>query len=102
MVAKSVIKISFNEKTVALPTVFLDGLHFLDSYWQFCHININIINCDGAFLVLELKHSNNVIIKNCTFGNWTFTQVQHVLIKNCSRSNTITGHFSTSLNFNNS
>ena len=75
-------------------------LHFLDSHWQFSGVDINMINCDTAFLVLELKHSNNVIIKNCTFGNWTFTQVQHVVIKNCS--NAFAEGFSASLNFNNS
>ena len=81
MVVKSEIKISLNEKTITLPTVSLDGLHFLGSHWQFSGVDINMINCHAAFLVLELKHSNNVIIKNCTFGNWTFTQVQHVEIK---------------------
>ena len=59
-----------------------------------------MMNCDAASLVLELKHSNNVIIKNCIFGNWTFTQVQHVVIKNCS--NAIAESFSASLIFNNS
>ena len=100
MVLNSEIKISFNGKTAEFPTVFMDGLHFLDSYWQFYQVNINMMNCDAAFLVLEFKHSNNVIIENCTFGNWTFTQVQHVIIKNCS--NGFAGGFSASLNFNNS
>ena len=100
MVLNSEIKISFNGKTAEFPTVFMDGLHFLDSYWQFYQVNINMMNCDAAFLVLEFKHSNNVIIENCTFGNWTFTQVQHVIIKNCS--NGYAGGFSASLNFNNS
>ena len=100
MVVKSEIKISLNEKTIALPTVFMDGLHFLDSHWQFSGVNINMIKCHAAFLVLELKYSHNVIIKNCIFGNWTFTQVQHVVIKNCS--NSIAEGFSASLIFNNS
>ena len=69
MVVKSEIKISFNEKTVALPTVFMDGLHFHDSHWQSSGVDINMIKCHAAFLVLELKHSKNVIIDNCTFGN---------------------------------
>ena len=99
-VVKSEIKISFNGKTAEFPTVFMDGLHFHDSHWQFFHVNINMINCDAAFLVLELKHSNNVIIKNCIFGNWTFTQAQHVIISNCS--NSIAEGFSASLIFNNS
>ena len=102
MVVNSEIKISFNGKTAKFPTVFMDGLHFLGSHWQFSQININMMNCHAAFLVLEFKHSNNVIIKNSTFDNWTFTQVQYVVIKNCSSSNTITRSFSTSLNFNNS
>ena len=100
MMVKSEIKLSLNEKTITLPTVFMDGLHFLDSHWQFSGVDISMINCDTAFLVLELKHSNSVIIKNCTFGNWTFTQVQHVEIKN--RSNALAEGFSASLNFNNS
>ena len=39
-------------------------------------------------------------MKNCTFGNWTFTEVQHVVITNCS--NSIAEGFSTTLNFKNS
>ena len=59
-----------------------------------------MIDCHAAFLVLELKYSQRVIVNNCTIGNWTFTQVQQVVIKNCS--NSITKRLSTTLNFNNS
>ena len=99
-VAKSKIKIFFNQKTADFPTVFMDGLNFFQSYWQFSRVNINMINCNAAFLMFELKYSKNIIVNNCTFGNWTFTQVQQVIIKECS--NSIPEGFSISLNFNNS
>ena len=100
MVAKSEMKIFFKEKTPDFPTIFMDGLNFLKSYWQFSHVNVNMINCHAAFLLLGLKYSKKVIMNNCTFGNWTFTQVHDVLIKN--GSNSIGNGFITTLNFNNS
>ena len=81
MATKSEIKILCNEKTADFPTVFMDGLNFLQSYWQFSLVNLNMMNCHAAFLILELKYSQRVIVNNCTFGNWTFTQVQHIVIK---------------------
>ena len=67
-------------------TVFMHGLNFLDSHWQFSHVNLNMTNCETAFLSLELKYLTNANIENCTFGNWTFKQVQNVIIKNCSNT----------------
>ena len=59
-----------------------------------------MIKCDAASLTLKLTNLRNVTIENCTFGNWTFRQVGHVIVKN-SRSSTLK-NVPTSLNFYNS
>ena len=86
MLAKSKLRIMLNKKTTEVITIFMNGLKFLDSYWQFLDVNVNMINCHAASLTLELKYSISVIVENCTFGNWIFTKVQKVFIKNCSNS----------------
>ena len=86
MLAKSNLNFSSNKKVSDPVTIFMDGLSFLNSYWQFSHVNLNMINCETPFLTLKLKYSTNVIIDNCTFGDWTFKQVQKVIIKNCSNT----------------
>ena len=62
--------------------IMLNGLNFLNSYWKFYGVNVEIINCHAASLLLELNHITNVIIHNCTFGNWKFIKVQNAFIKN--------------------
>ena len=100
MLTRSDIRISLDEKTFESQTIFMDGLDLPNSYWQLSHINLNMINCNAAFLILELKYSRNVTIDNCTFGNWTFKHVCQISINNCS--NTIETDFLTSINFDNS
>ena len=78
--------------------ISLDGLNFLNSYWMFYGVNVEILNCHTASLVLELKYIINAIIQNCTFGNWTFKRVQNMLIKDCNNI----FDFPTTLNFINS
>ena len=78
----------------------MDGLTFLNSYWQFFGVNVKMVKCDAASLTLELKYVSNINIDKCMFGNWTFRQVKQVIIKN-SR-NSVNKGFSTSLNFHNS
>ena len=80
--------------------IVLDGLHFLNSYWMFYGVNVEILNCHAVSMVLELKNLKHAIIQNCTFGNWTFIEVQNAFIKNCN----IVFHedVSTSLKFLNS
>ena len=80
--------------------IILDGLNFLNSYWKLYGVNVEIINCNAASLVLELNHLKHVIIHNCTFGNWTFSKVQNAFIKNCN--NVFDEDVSTSLKFYNS
>ena len=97
MLGKSSLIILMNEKTPHTCTVDMDGLSFLKSYWHFNSVNLKIINCYAAFLTLDLKYATNVFIENSTFGNWTFTQVQHIFVKNSSTSY-VSGAL-TSLNF---
>ena len=78
----------------------MDGLTFLNSYWQFVGGNVKMVKCDAASLILELKYLSNINIDKCTFGNWTFRQAKQAIIKN-SR-NSINKEFSTSLSFYNS
>ena len=80
--------------------IILDGLNFLNPHWIFHQINLHMINCHAASLVLELNNLAHLTIQNCTFGNWTFTQVQKALIKNCN--NAFGEYFATSLRFYNS
>ena len=100
MLAETDVKILQNEKSNFPLTVFMDGLNFLNSHWQLLGVNINLLTCHAASLTLELNYSVNVTVDNCTFGNWTFRQVNHVLIKN-SR-NAISQDFPTSLIFDSS
>ena len=79
------VKISLNEKSTQPFTVFIDGLKFLNSYWQFFGVNVWMVKYDAVSLTLELTNIRNATIENCTFGNWTFSQVEHVIMKN-SRS----------------
>ena len=98
--AETDVKISPNEKSSQPPTVFIDGLNFLNSYWQFFVVNVWMVKCDAASLTLELTNIRNVTIENCTFGNWTFRQVEDFMIKN-SR-NSVLKDFPTLLRFYNS
>ena len=63
-------------------------------------INVEIINCNAAWLVLELNYLTYATIQNCTFGNWTFREVHNAFIKNCN--NVIDKGASTSLKIFNS
>ena len=80
--------------------IILDGLTFLNSYWKFYGVNVEIINCHAASLVLELQHLAHAIIQNCTFGYWKFRKVQNTFIKNCN--NVFHEDVPTSLKFYNS
>ena len=84
MLEKSNLKFSSNEKVSETMTVLMDELNFLNSHWQFSHVNLNMTNCETVFLALEIKYSINVSIENCSFGDWTFKEVQNVIIRNCS------------------
>ena len=86
MLAETDVKISLNEKSTQLVTVFMDSLNFVNSYWQFFGVNVGRVKCDAASLTLDLTNLRNVTIENCTFGNWTFRQVDHIIIKNSSTS----------------
>ena len=97
MLAKSDIMILTNEKTTFCCTVVLDGLSFLKSRWQFYSVNLKMINCYAAILVMKIEDVRNVTIENSIFGNWLFDQVQHVSLRNCSGS--IVKGFSTLLAF---
>ena len=59
-----------------------------------------MIDCHASSLTLELKDLTDATIQNCTFGNWTFRQVQNIYIENVT--NTFNDDISTSLNFYNS
>ena len=85
---KSKIKISIEQKATDLPTLLMDGLYDFISgaYWQLFGVNLNMINCHTTFLTLELKKSTNIKAENSTFGEWKFTEVQEIIIKNCSNS----------------
>ena len=80
--------------------IVLDGLNFLNSSWIIYDVNVEIINCNAASLVLELQHLAHAIIQNCTIGYWTLIEVRNAFIKNCN----IVFHegVSTSLDFINS
>ena len=41
-----------------------------------------MINCHASSLALELKDVTDATIQNCTFGHWTFRQVQNIFIEN--------------------
>ena len=99
LVASKVI-ISMSEGASADLKIILDGLNFHNSYWIFYGVNLNMINCHAASLVLKLKHLKHAIIQNCTFGNWTFSKVQNAIIKSCN--NVFDEGISTSLKFYNS
>ena len=94
------VKISLNENLTQPVTFFMDSLNFLNSYWQFFGVNVWMIKYDASSLTLELTNLRNVTIENCTFGNWAFRHVKHVMIQNSKSS--ILKHFPTSLNFYNS
>ena len=100
VLAETDVKISLNEKSTQPFTVFMHSLNFLNSYLQFFVVNVWMVKCDVSSTRLEVTNIRNVTIENCTFGNWTFRQVGHVMIKN-SRS-CILKDFPTSLNFYNS
>ena len=92
--------ISVNKDTSVKPTVFMDGLNFLNSFWILNRVNLNMINCRSSALLLELRHLTNASMQNSTVGNWTFKEVQNAMMKNCY--NLIDEGISTSLNFYNS
>ena len=78
----------------------MNALKFLNSYWQFFGVNVWMVKCDAVSLTLELTNIRNVTIENCTFGNWTFRQVEDFMIKNSRGS--LSKDFQTLLNFYNS
>ena len=80
--------------------IVVDGLNFLNSYWMFYSVNVEINNCNAASLMLDFQNIRNVTIENCTLGNWTFVQVQNAFIKNCK--NLFAESSSTLLRFYNS
>ena len=82
MLAECDVKISQNEKSTQPVTVFMDSLNFLNCYWQLLGVKLCMIKCNASSLTLELINSRNFTIENCTFGNWTFRQIQHIIIKN--------------------
>ena len=92
--------ISLSKDANADLKIVLDGLNFLHSYWLFDSANIEIINCQAALLILELRYLTYAIIQNCTFGNWTFKRVRNATIKKCN--NIFNEGLSTALNFINS
>ena len=96
----SKVVISVSKDASADLNIIMDGLIFQNSYWMIFSLNIEIINCHTASLVLELKCLTHAIIQNCTFGNWTFVEVQNAFIRNCN--NIFNERISTSLNFYNS
>ena len=77
----------------------MNALNFLNSYWQFFGVNVWMVKCDASSLTLELTNIRKVTIENCTFGNCTFRQIGHVIIKD---SSSVSKDFPTSLYFHNS
>ena len=75
--------ISLREGASADLKIIMDGLIFQNSYWIMYSVNLEVINCNAASLILELKHLRQAIIQNCTIGSWTFRKALNVLIKNC-------------------
>ena len=99
LVASKVI-ISVSEGARADLKIILHGLSFLNSHWIFYNANLQMINCHAAYLALKLKDATHAIIQNCTFGDWSFVQVQDIFIKSCN--NVFYEDNSTSLKFYNS
>ena len=60
-------------------------MSFPYSSWQFSYVNVQMINSETASLELFFKYSRNVMITNCTFGNWGFIDASSITIENCSR-----------------
>ena len=87
--------ISTSKRASDPSTIFLNGLYFLNSYWILNNVNLEMINCHASSLTLELKDLTDVTIQNCTFGNWTFRQIQNIFIENIT--STLNEGFSTSL-----
>ena len=100
MFAKCNIKFSSHEDSSIAHTVFIDGLSFLHSCWQFSRINLSMKNCHAGLLTLGLKHMQSASVENCVVGNWKFRHVQNVTIKNCR--NVIGKGIKSLLNFDNS
>ena len=92
--------ISTSKRASDPSTIFLNGLYFLNSYWILDNVNLEMIDCHASSLALELKDLTDVIIQNCTLGNWTFRQVQNTFIENIT--NIFDEGASTSLKFYNS
>ena len=100
MLTETDVKIMLNEKSTQPFTVFMDSLNFLNSYWQLFGVKLWMITCDASSLTLESINSRNFTIENCTFGNWTFRHVEHIMIKNSKSS--ISKDFPSLPNFYNS
>ena len=86
LLATSSIKISFQGKRTVAPTVLMDGINSFNRScsWKLDGVNLKMINCNTWYLILDVKNATEVIIENCTFGDWMFTQVLEVSIKDCS------------------
>ena len=97
---KSDVKVLSDEESSIANTVFMDGLNFSHSCWQFSHINVNIKNCHAELSTIKFKYLQFVSVENCVDGNWKFRDVQNVTIKHCR--NIIGTDIPMLLNFDNS
>ena len=62
MLAKSNLRFSLNKNVSEHVTVFMDGLNFLNSFWQFSHVNLNMINCETALLTLNTPGIRTLLV----------------------------------------
>ena len=84
MFASSKVRILSDENSTEPCSVLMDELSFFNSSWQLFSVNLTIRNCHIAFSMLDVRYSTNVRVENSTFGFWTFTHVQQIVIINCS------------------
>ena len=81
---KSHTKVSSSDKGSSyVHTVFMEGLNFSHSCWQFIRVDVNMKNCHAARSTLKFSHSRRASMENSTIGNWKFRHIQNVTIKNC-------------------
>ena len=88
--------------------IFIDNIDFLNSDWKFVNISVYVKDSNTSMLSLEMSSSDaefaplNVFISNCTFGDWLFTNISTLSIKNCSIRNSHFEHDKTVLRILNS